>query len=425
MKVAIIGAGFTGLTAALNLLKGGADVVIYESLERPGGLATGFKEKEWEWGLEEYYHHFFVSDKKVLNLAEEVGQIVDFKSPISSTYLDGGIFQLDTPISLLKFKKLSFVERLRTGVVVAFLKITPFWKPLERITAYEFIRKYMGENSWKTLWEPLFGKKFGQYEKQINAAWFWARIKKRSARLGYPRGGFLEFARKVEKVIMKNGGKFFYDTRVISLERKGGKIVVVAGSKPETFDKVVCTLSSKQFLSITKNLPKDYVRNLSELKNLGTINMALSLKNTFLDDGSYWLNVNEDSFPFLAIIEHTNFIDRKYYGGEHLLYVANYLSAGHKYFTYSNEELLKEYLPYLKGINKKINESWINKTWVFKSFSTQPVVEVNRSKILPALETPIEGLYLSNMEQVYPWDRGTNYSVELGEKVAELVLKSK
>lgn len=425
MKVAIIGAGFTGLSAALRLLKGGCDVDIYESLERPGGLATGFKEKEWEWGLEEYYHHFFVSDKNVLGLAKEVGQKVDFKSPLSSTYLDGGIFQLDTPISLLKFKKLSFFERLRTGVVVAYLKLTPFWKPLEKVTSYEFIRRYMGENSWKTLWEPLFGKKFGKYEKQVNAAWFWARIKKRSARLGYPRGGFLEFARKVEKEIKNRGGVFFYDTRVTSLGRKGNKLAVVVGGKLKTFDKVICTLSSKQFLGISKGLPKEYVRNLSKLKNLGTINLVLSLKNTFLGDGSYWLNINENSCPFLAIIEHTNFINQKHYGREHLLYVANYLPADHKYFSYSSLKLLKEYLPYMKKVNVKFDRNWIKKTWVFKSSATQPVVEVNRSKILPPFETPIEDLYLSNMEQVYPWDRGTNYAVELGNKVAGLVLKSK
>jgi hypothetical protein len=43
---------------------------------------------------------------------------------------------------------------------------------------------------------------------------------------------------------------------------------------------------------------------------------------------------------------------------------------------------------------------------------------------MPSMETPIANLFLANIEQVYPWDRGTNYAIELGEKAAEMVLKS-
>ena len=152
--------------------------------------------------------------------------------------------------------------------------------------------------------------------------------------------------------------------------------------------------------------------------------MVLSLKHSFLNDGSYWLNINELNYPFLALVEHTNFIDRKNYNGEHLLYIANYLPKDHKYFNYENSKLLEEFLPYLKKINSKFDEKDIKNYWVFKSPSAQPIVEIERSKIIPTFETPIEGLYLCNIEQIYPWDRGTNYSVEMAKKVSELVIKS-
>lgn len=126
MKVAIIGAGFGGLTSAYYLSKKGVEVSVFETIEKPGGLAVGFKEKTWEWTMEEHYHHLFTSDKHVLKLAKEVGQKIIFKSPVSSTFLDGHIFRLDSAVSLLKFNKLSIVDRLRTGMVLAYLKLTPF-----------------------------------------------------------------------------------------------------------------------------------------------------------------------------------------------------------------------------------------------------------------------------------------------------------
>jgi len=48
MKIAVIGAGYTGLSAAYDFVCAGHEVVIYESNDRPGGLAIGFKEPEWD-----------------------------------------------------------------------------------------------------------------------------------------------------------------------------------------------------------------------------------------------------------------------------------------------------------------------------------------------------------------------------------------
>ena len=42
---------------------------------------------------------------------------------------------------------------------------------------------------------------------------------------------------------------------------------------------------------------------------------------------------------------------------------------------------------------------------------------------IPAHRTPIDGLYLANTTQIFPEDRGTNYSVRLGRKVARLLLE--
>ncbi len=45
MRIAIIGAGFTGLSAAYDLIKQKHEVVIFEKDTNPGGLAIGYKER--------------------------------------------------------------------------------------------------------------------------------------------------------------------------------------------------------------------------------------------------------------------------------------------------------------------------------------------------------------------------------------------
>jgi protoporphyrinogen oxidase len=424
MKIAIIGAGFGGLAAGFKLAKAGHGVTIFEKSDKPGGLATGFKEKNWNWTLDEHYHHWFTSDWHIRNLAKEIGQEIIFIRPKTSTLYQKEIHQLDSPLSLIVFSQLPFMERIRTGIVLAYLKLTPFWKPLEKVTAKEFLKKYMGAVSWKILWQPLFEKKFGKYANEIPASWFWTRINKRSPSLGYPIGGFGKFADKLSENIRKSGGEILFDTGVESLRGDNGKIKVNTKKRGYIFDKVICTLPSPLFLKITEGLPKNYKKKLLDLKGIGAVNLVLSLDKQFLTDGSYWLNINEKNYPFLAVVEHTNFIDKKYYGNENLIYVGNYVETSHKYFRKSASELVDEFLPFLRKINPKFSKSQIKKSYVFKTPFGQPIVPLNYSKQIPDMQTPINNLYLANIQQVYPWDRGTTYAVELGEKVAELVVKS-
>jgi protoporphyrinogen oxidase len=422
MRVAIIGAGFTGLSAGYYLSKKGVDVTIFETASKSGGLAVGFKEDKWRWSLEAHYHHLFTSDNEVLSLAKEIGQDVVFKRPATSSFVDNKIYQLDSVNNLLKFPKLAIVDRIRTGLVLFYLKYMTSWKPLEKYKAEKFIKLSMGKKSWEVLWEPLFASKFRKFASRIPASWFWARIKKRSARLGYPIGGFQAFSDTLQENIESNGGKFIFGKEVTEVIKLNNNFMIRVSDKIYEFDMVVCTLPTRVFTKIVKGLSKKYINKMNNLVGIGAINMVLSLRSKFIEDGSYWLSIN-DKMPFVAVVEHTNFMKKENYNNEHLIYVGSYLSANHKYFKLSKDELLTIYLPYLRRINNKIKKSWINRFWLFKAKFAQPIVTLNYSKKVPKMKTPIEGLYLANMQQVYPWDRGTNYAVELGKKAAKLVLK--
>jgi protoporphyrinogen oxidase len=425
MKVAIIGAGFTGLAAAKKLAEAGVKVTVFERDPKPGGLAIGFKEPQWKWTIEAHYHHWFTGDKHVRELGEEIGHKIIYVRPKTSTLKDGEIVQLDSPLTLLTFNKLPLPERIRTGAVLAYLKFTPFWKPLETVTAKSFIRKYMGETSWKVIWEPLFTTKFGKYADKIPASWFWARIKTRSTSLGYPVGGYQSYVDSLESYLKKTKKiAINYNSEVFSIKKEKENIAIKTDRGVGYYDAVICTLPFALFAKICADLPGAYKKKLLSFESIGAVNLMFSLKKQFLTDGTYWLNVN-DMMPFLIVAEHTNFMDKKYYAGEHLVYVGNYLDHSHKYFKYSEKELLNYFLPYLQKINPDFKKSWVKKAYLFKAYFAQPIVPLNYSKIMPPFKTPIDGVYLANLQQTNPFDRGTEYAVANGEKVAEMILKDK
>jgi len=423
MRVGIVGAGFTGLTAALRLVQNGHEVVVFDRELKPGGLAVGFKDDKWGWSLERHYHHIFTSDTEIQDMAGQVGEKFFFVKPKTSTFIKGRVWQVDSPINLLKFGAMSFPSRIKTGLGMAFLKVTTDWKSLEQTTSVEWLKK-LDPEAFKILWEPLLKGKFGGLYDKINAAWFWARIKKRSMKLGYFEGGFDQLALKMEKAAKKAGVAFRYGVMVKGLMMDDGRwrVDFEDGSlRADKFDKVVVTGPSWMLAKIAPQLPEDYKNKLFSFKGLGAVNLVLALKEKFLVDGTYWLNINDTGYPFLAVVEHTNFVSSKHYGNDRIVYVGNYLASDHEFFKLSEDELVTRFMPFLQKINPEFNKKWIRKAWVFKAPFAQPVVGVNYSKLVLPFETPLQGLFWGSIQQVYPWDRGTNYAVEMGEKLAEIM----
>lgn len=424
MRIAIIGAGFTGLSAAFEFSKKGHQVSIFEKENSPGGLAIGYKEKNWDWSLEKHYHHWFTNDKTILNLAKEINYEVITKRPKTSVYVKGEIYQLDSPLYVLRFPLLSILERLRMGFTIAFLRYNPFWKPLEKYNAHLILPKWMGKKSYEMIWQSLFMNKFGKFYTNISLAWFWARISKRTSSFAYPKGGFLEFAKALVKQIENKGGKFYFDTEIIELSSKDKPQIKFRGQKSkiinQEFDAAIVTLPAFIFLKIAQNLPRVYKEDLQQLEHLGATSLVLRLNKPFFEDGTYWLNVCDQKSPIMAIVEHTNYMDKKFYNNEHLLYLGNYKLPDDSYFTMNKDEVLNLFDPYLRKINPDYFRNIIGYEF-FKDPFAQPVIPINYSKLIPPFETPLKNVFLANIEQVYPWDRGTNYAIELGQKIARLV----
>ena len=429
MKIAIIGAGYGGMAAAWDLRKAGHDVTIYESADFVGGLASGFKEPGWKWSVEKFYHHWFASDKHMLGLIDELGlsDKVLFPRPLTVMYYEGKFYPFDSIVKMALFPGLGWgINKIRFGLVGLFLRLTTNWKELEKYTVDEWMRKWTGETVYKLMWEPLVIGKFGEkYYKQVNMAWMWARIHARTTRLGTFEGGFQAFADQFAEKLKAVGVEIKLSAPVTHIQRNAGsgKFDLSTVDGMESADKVLVTLSPGVAAKMVPSLPKEYLEGLLRLKSMGAVVLTLSLKHQLSKEGYYWYNIPKSAgFPFLAVVEHTNFVSAENFGGEHIVYVGDYLEPEHEYFHLTKEELLEKFAPSLKKFNPDFDISWVNKTWLYRAAYAQPVPLVNHSKNIPAIETPIEGLYFASMSQVYPWDRGTNFAVEIGRKAAGLMM---
>jgi protoporphyrinogen oxidase len=415
MKVAILGGGFTGLTAAYYERKKGHNVVIMERDDHLGGLASGFKEDHWDWTLERAYHHMFATDSHTLELAKEIGYGgIFFKTPHTDSLYNGKPYALDTPLDLIKFPLLSFIDRLRIGVVVALLKISPPLPYYETQTAAEFCKKFMGTNGWNIFLRELFRKKFGKYAENILASFVWARFKVRTRSLGYMKGGFQTFVNHLETTNATNGVEIRKGYEVNSIEQKKGKLYV----NKEEFDKIISTLPTPILVKITENLfPQSYLQKFTNLKFLHAVNLILETKEPILKT-SYWLSVCDPNVPIMVLVQQTNFIDKKNYGGSHILYVGNYVEKDSGLLKMDKQQALTYFLPHIKKIHG--SSFTITNSYLFKAPFAQPVFDKDFLENKPDFITPIKNFYIANLDMTYPNDRGTNYAIKLGKEVSEI-----
>lgn len=426
MKIAVIGAGPGGMSAAFDLRNAGHDVTIFEAADSVGGLMQGISQPQWEWSVEKFYHHWFTSDSAMMKLIKECGlkKKVQFRVPKTVVFHKDGFYPLDSPLAALKFPGFNLIDIARFGFVTIYLRYLANWHNLEEYSADEWLRKAYGKRVYAASFEPMVEGKFGPYAKEVTLAWFWARIKARSTKLGTYDGGFQAFSEDLAKVLQERGVRFNLSSPVESITKEAYRpFILTVNGKRHTFDKVIATVPPHLFARMVPQLPDKDLGQLRSLKYMGAVVMTLSMKHTLSKEGYYWFNMPKSAgFPFLAAVEHTNFIPPEHFGGEHILYLGDYLPKGHEYFDLSKEELLERFLPSLKRINPEFSEDWIINSWVNKASYAQPVPEVNHSEKIPPIRTSLEGLYFVSMSHIYPWDRGTNFAVEWGRNTAEMLI---
>lgn len=429
-KIAVIGAGVGGMAAAYDLAQAGHQVTIFEAGDHVGGLAAGFKEPEWDWTVEKYYHHWFQSDKHMLGFIEELGwqQRVLFPRPYTVIYHQGKFYPFDSIMTALLFPGLGWgINKVRFGLVGLYLRLSSNWQSLEQVTVDAWMRKWAGDRVYELMWEPLMIGKFGEYyARHVNMAWMWARLKARTTRLGTFVGGFQAFADDLAARLRQMGVMIQLKTPLEHIELlPSGFINVYSPEGSREVDQCLVTTSPALLARMAPQLPPAYLEGLLNLKSMGAVVMVVALKQRLSPENYYWYNIPKSAgYPFLALVEHTNFVSPTHFGGDHIVYMGDYLEPDHEYFQLSQAELWERFLPVLPRFNPRFKPDWVKKTWLFRTKYAQPVPLLNHSRNIPAIQTPLRGLYFASMSQVYPWDRGTNFAVEIGRRAARLMLEN-
>ena len=293
----------------------------------------------------------------------------------------------------------------------------------------------MGKKGYEVIWEPLLRGKFGDFHDKIGMTWIWNKVTLRVAsrkgagqveRLGYPMGSFGEVIAVLADRIIQQGGQLHTSSSVAKIVEAGDTTTTLdvqienGPGEQREYDAVIATTPSYVFAKLAPQMPDEYKEKLEGINYLSAVLMILVMDRPFTD--KYWMNIADPDMPFVALIEHTNIINKELYGGKHILYISNYPSRDSDMYKMSPDNLMDLFVPHLQKINPDFDRSWVLEYHHHKLDGAQPIVGINYGDGIPDHRTPLKGLYLANTTQIYPEDRGTNYSVRMGVKVAQMVL---
>jgi protoporphyrinogen oxidase len=421
-RVGVLGGGALGLGAALRLAQAGRSVTLIEREPQLGGLAAGFR--VGPSALEKFYHHIFKTDTTIIRFIDELGlgDRLIWAQPNTSTLSKGRIVSLGTIPDLLKLPLLGAPDRFRFLSGMAILKAIPNERVFAGQTAARWMPRLMGRRVYDVMWEPVLRGKFGARAEDIAMSWLWSRVHERSLRLGYIRGGFQQMYDAFGERIRGLDGTVLTGTAATQIRSVDGQVEVRTHKGDQfRFDQLLVTLPTRLFTRLAPDLPSAYVERFPGPEHYGAHVVILGLDRALIR-GVYWLNINDRDLPFLALVEHTNFMPTTDYGGLHLVYLGNYLPMDHPLFSQADDEILASYLSALRRLRPDLDESWVKQHWVFRAPFAQPIVTTDYLSKLPPHDTPLPGVFLANMAHVYPQDRGQNYSLRLGERLVQSML---
>jgi len=431
-RVAIIGGGFGGLAAAWELTRHGIAPIVLEADDAVGGLAGSFVVNGER--LERFYHHWFTSDTHVAELARELGteDRIVYRSTRTGLYFANQVFRLSSPLDVLRFTPLSPMARMRLGLLALRARAVQNWRALEELTAEQWLVRLGGREVFEIVWQPLLEGKFGPYAGHVSAVWFWNKLKLRGGSrnkggaesLAYYRGGFAALGERMAEGIREAGGEVRTSEPVRELLVSDGRVAGVRTDRETIAADMVLATPALPIVAdlVAPHASAEYVERLNRIPYLANLCIVLELDRSLSD--TYWLNVNDPGFPFVGIIEHTNFEPASTYAGRHIVYLSKYLPAESVLYTMSDTALLDYCVPHLQRMFPHFDRSWILGHHVWRARYAQPVVVPRYGDLIPPTTTPVKGLFLCSMAQVYPEDRGTNYAIREGRRVATTIARA-
>lgn len=427
--MAVVGAGVGGLAAAIRLAERGCQVTVFDPQSSPGGLAGGFQ--VGGGSVERFYHHIFRSDSAAARWINEVGLggRLEYLPASMGYFHQGRMFRFGTPLSLLTFAPLPVADRVRLGLRVRRLSSDPTPDAYEHLTAMDWLRERCSRAELEVFWIPLLEAKFGGDRDLVSMAWLWARFRARvggsagrAERLGYLRGGFQQLSDAMAARAVALGVQMALGDGVQGLVVEDGRIRGVRSSVRGVVDvdAAVWTPSLKALAAAVPELEDSYRERCASIRYHHALVMVVELERSVLP--YYWVTVGDRDLPFTVAVEHTRLVGTEDYGGRTLVYLGRYAPPGDPLLEKSDDEIRETFLA---AAARAFNPGFATPlaSHVFRGPSAQPIVTPGWATSVPSLRTGLPGLVAANMAQIYPWDRGINYSVALGESASDAVIE--
>jgi len=432
--IGIVGGGIAGLSAAYRLQQHGYEARVFEANDDLGGLAAVYETAGDP--IEKFYHHLSKSEETIVELAEELGlgEAIEWRIGKNAYYIDGEVHPMDKPWEILSFPHWSLYDKFRLGMLTLDIDVRgglPKFDTYEQLDDFEdvpveqFAREHTTQNVYETFFEPLLDAKFGDRKQDVSAAWLLGRIKFRGERdllkgevLGYLDGGF---GRLLDALVEAVGRENIETgTRVTGIDSKDGQVTKLkaqneAGESIYDVDNVI--------IAAMPNVLEELTGYTCDIDFQGTVCSVISMQDRLMD--TYWLNIADDA-PFGALIEHTNFIKKERYGGEHLLYVARYIqSPDEDVWQQDDDEVRETWLSGIESLFPEFDRSSVNWIRTARNPRTAPVYERGYLDMVVPYDLRDEmanGLYYAGMasEAQYP-ERSLNGGVKAGFECARKI----
>ncbi len=431
-KIAIIGAGITGLSAAFYLLREGADVTVFEAQANAGGLAGSFCFGDFWW--DRFYHCILTSDTPLLQLIEDLGLSEELRWTQTKVgfFALGKLFSVSTTAEFLQFPLLTLWDKVRLAIGILYVCSIRDSRTLESIPVSAWLVRVFGRKNYERFWGPLLKCKLGSCREEASAAFMWATITRlystrnksadKQERLGYVRGGYKTVFGRLTAEVERMGGQIVTSTPIERLIRAELSIELTLHGHARPFHHVISTIPSHLLAAIAPDLDEDLRAKLSAVKYLGNVCIALVLKRSL--SCFYVTNLVDEDIPFTGVIEMTNLISREETGGRHLVYLPKYTVPGDPLFTADEEQIWRLFRKGLRRVVPDLEEQDIECRFLFRERFVQPVPVLHYSSIVPAMQTGVPGLILANTTQIVNSTLNNNEMVRIARQAVETVLKS-
>ena len=411
MNIAIVGGGIMGITLGYYLAKQNHHVEIFEASADLGGLAGPLVLPDGT-AVDRFYHAILSSDSQLADLCTELGlsDQMRFNQTRMGFYWHGGVYSMNNVVEFMRFPPLGWIDRFRLGLTVLAAQRVSDWRSLESVSVKEWLLKISGKTTYENIWRPMLKAKFDGNFDGIPATWIWSRLVRiKSTRKGVSQkemsghliGGYITLLQAMAKKIAEMGGRIHLKTPVQEVCIENGNVsgLTVNGLQLK-FDRVVVTAQTPVFQRLIPAASKEYHDFLSKTDYLGIVAPLLVLSKPLT---GYWtLNITDDHFPFTGVIETTTYIDPKYVGGHHLVYLPKYTLPGSQWQKMSDDEIKQVWLKNLKEMLPTFDETTVKYFLVHRERYVEPLHPINSAHLIPEVKTPVKDLYLVTTSQIYP-----------------------